>query len=160
MKLPLIVLFLLSLNLLTVFASPISTTSLHARAKHPKQPKQPPAPVAPKPPSLFEQYSPYLVNRLVKDLGIEPYQAAAIVGNLAHESAGFTATQEKADKDGSFKGGNSSPGLVSPFLRFLRDRSPHCFSTPTTGIWPMDRQVWHAWIGVHRFCKAQRTRDR
>jgi hypothetical protein len=32
---------------------------------------------------------------LILDFGLTPIQAAGIVGNLAHESAGFTATQEK-----------------------------------------------------------------
>jgi hypothetical protein len=44
----------------------------------------------------FNQQSPILMNRLMKDLNITREQAAGIIGNLAHESAGLQAgIQEK-----------------------------------------------------------------
>jgi len=44
----------------------------------------------------FNQQSPIIMNRLMKDLNITREQAAGIIGNLAHESAGLQAgIQEK-----------------------------------------------------------------
>lgn len=47
-------------------------------------------------PGSFEQQSPIIMNRLMKDLNITKEQAAGIIGNLAHESTGLQAgIQEK-----------------------------------------------------------------
>lgn len=45
-------------------------------------------------PSLYLSKSPKIVSDLIRDFSLSPIQASAIVGNLGHESAGFTHLQE------------------------------------------------------------------
>lgn len=45
--------------------------------------------------TAFQNLAPRIMNDLILDFGLTPIQAAGLVGNLAHESAAFTATQEK-----------------------------------------------------------------
>jgi hypothetical protein len=45
--------------------------------------------------TAFQNLVPRIMGDLILDFGLTPIQAAGIIGNLAHESAGFTATQEK-----------------------------------------------------------------
>ena len=44
--------------------------------------------------STFAQKAPSIMDRLMKDFGLTRDQAAGVVGNLGHESAGFKAYQE------------------------------------------------------------------
>lgn len=44
--------------------------------------------------SSFNELSPQIIERLKKDLQLSTEQAAGIVGNLGHESAGFQTMQE------------------------------------------------------------------
>jgi Phage tail lysozyme len=44
---------------------------------------------------MFEQKAPWLINQLSRDLGLQPYQAAGVVGHLGHESAGLQAINER-----------------------------------------------------------------
>ena len=48
----------------------------------------------------FDQKAPEIMDRLMKDFQLNPEQAAGIMGNLGHESAGFTTMQEKGMKSG------------------------------------------------------------
>lgn len=43
---------------------------------------------------FFNRWAPVFMERLIKDFGITDLDAAAIVGNAGHESAGFKALQE------------------------------------------------------------------
>lgn len=45
-------------------------------------------------PKLFEQKAPKIMSDLIRDLGISVEDAAAILGNLGHESGGFALLQE------------------------------------------------------------------
>src|SRR3954462_12968265 len=45
--------------------------------------------------TAFQNLVPRIMGDLILDFGLSPIQAAAVVGNLAHESAGFTAMQER-----------------------------------------------------------------
>jgi hypothetical protein len=45
--------------------------------------------------TAFQNLVPRIMGDLILDFGLTPIQAAGLVGNLAHESAGFTAMQEK-----------------------------------------------------------------
>ena len=45
---------------------------------------------------LFNSIAPRLMKRLIEEKGLTPEQAAGVVGNLGHESAGFTAYEEGA----------------------------------------------------------------
>src|SRR5262249_43524200 len=42
----------------------------------------------------FATQAPYLMRRLMADFSLKDFQAAAIVGNIAFETAGFSAVQE------------------------------------------------------------------
>ena len=53
-----------------------------------------------KAPGNFDAKAPVIMARLQKDLGITENQAAGIVGNLGHETAGFTQYQELAPRGG------------------------------------------------------------
>lgn len=48
----------------------------------------------------FSEQAPQVVRRLMKDFGLKDYQAAAIMGNLGHESGGLKQMQEKGMKSG------------------------------------------------------------
>lgn len=54
--------------------------------------------------TLFEQKAPWIMGLLMKDFGIAADDAAAILGNLGHECAGFTDLVEFEAWDGG-KGG-------------------------------------------------------
>jgi hypothetical protein len=45
--------------------------------------------------TAFQNLVPRIMGDLILDFGLSPIQAAAVLGNLAHESAGFTAMQER-----------------------------------------------------------------
>jgi Phage tail lysozyme len=55
--------------------------------------------------SLFEQKAPSIMRRLMADFGLDLDGAAAIVGNLGHESGGFRFLQEKKPLIPGSKGG-------------------------------------------------------
>jgi|SRR5947209_8394283 len=48
----------------------------------------------------FGTQAPYLMRRLMSDFDLKDFQAAAIVGNIAFETAGFSAVQEMATAAG------------------------------------------------------------
>ena len=48
----------------------------------------------------FEAQAPYLMRRLISDFDLKDFQAAAIVGNIAFETAGFAAVQERSPLGG------------------------------------------------------------
>jgi hypothetical protein len=54
-----------------------------------------PASAAPIGGSSFDQKAPGVMKRLMEDFGFTKEQAAGVVGNLGHESGGFTEMQEK-----------------------------------------------------------------
>lgn len=59
------------------------------------------APIVPiKGTDKFNYIAPEYVKRLMKDFGLTKLQASAVVGNLGHESAGFTAMQEARPTSG------------------------------------------------------------
>jgi hypothetical protein len=49
-----------------------------------------------KPSETFAQHAPRLMKRLMEERGLTKAQAAGVLGNLGHESAGFTAYEEGA----------------------------------------------------------------
>jgi hypothetical protein len=53
----------------------------------------------------FSAYGPTLIQRLTQDFGLQPYQAAGIVGQLAHESVGLQAINEKSPLVPGSRGG-------------------------------------------------------
>jgi tail lysozyme len=60
----------------------------------PRPPPQP-SPVQTKGLGLFRSKAPGIMRDLMRDLGLTSVQAAAILGNIGHECAGFTLLQEK-----------------------------------------------------------------
>ena len=48
----------------------------------------------------FSEQAPQVIKKLMKDFGLKDYQAAAIMGNLGHESGGLKQMQEKGMKSG------------------------------------------------------------
>ena len=54
-----------------------------------------PGPVQTKGLGLFRSKAPRIMHDLMRDLGLTSVQAAAILGNIGHECAGFTLLQEK-----------------------------------------------------------------
>lgn len=53
----------------------------------------------------FEETSPLLMNRLMKDFDLTKEQAAGVIGNLAHESAGLVAGKQEINPVGGGRGG-------------------------------------------------------
>ena len=58
------------------------------------------SPIAPVQGKAFGAVGPRIMADLQKDFGLSKVQAASIVGNLGHESAGFSAFQEKNPRGG------------------------------------------------------------
>jgi hypothetical protein len=50
--------------------------------------------------TAFQNLATRIMGDLILDFGVSPEQAAGIVGNLAHESAGFTVMQERNPRAG------------------------------------------------------------
>src|ERR1041385_1019703 len=50
--------------------------------------------------NTFGQKAPAVMQNLMRDFNLQPHQAAAILGNLGHESGGFTAHNQIGGGDG------------------------------------------------------------
>lgn len=67
--------------------------------------------------SGFKETSNYLMSNLKKDFGLTDYQAAGVVGNLAHETGGFKHLQEINPTVKGSRGGFGFPQWTGPRRR-------------------------------------------
>jgi len=75
----------------------------------------------------FQAKAPGILTRLRADFDLSDIQAAAIVGNLGHESNGFTAFQERHPRSG--RGGWGWAQWTGP-----RRRAFEAYCAPRHGI--------------------------
>lgn len=66
--------------------------------------------------ALFEEKAPWIMGLLRRDFGISVEDAAAVLGNLGHECAGFTDLIEFESRDGG-RGGIGWPQWTGPRRR-------------------------------------------
>lgn len=75
--------------------------------------------------ATFDSKAPQIMDRLMKDFDLSPEHAAIIVGNLGHESGGFTALQEKNPLIPGSRGGWGWAQWTGPrrkqFEKFAKD---------------------------------------
>lgn len=67
--------------------------------------------------NVFKAKAPWIIDKLLKDFPIELDDAAAIVGNIGHESMGFTKLQEMKPTVAGSRGGYGWPQWTGPRRR-------------------------------------------
>ena len=69
--------------------------------------------------SLFEEKAPEIMRKLMSAFGLDEIQAAGILGNLGHESAGFRLLREVGQPEG--RGGYGWAQWTGPRRRLFLD---------------------------------------
>lgn len=71
--------------------------------------------------ATFRQKAPGVMNRLMEDFNLSKEEAAAVLGNLGHESAGFRAFEEGGNGPGRGWAQWTDPGRKRRFFQYAKD---------------------------------------